>query len=236
LDRAWQEYQEEAAEFFRSLGLEAAADVTLKGVRTSHDVDVVVRSHHAGFDILWIVECKLWKTPVSKLHVLALREIVTDLGADRGILLSESGFQSGALEAANLTNVQLTSLAQVRSSASNDILSMRMRDLYDRNEHCKDRYWSLPKDVRIEHGLRMDVGAWGYSGARVIEYVADVLSRAFRGLYPVTSETQLAATASDLPRQFGSPTAVVTQLEPMVSELEGRLTNCESLLAARRQQ
>jgi hypothetical protein len=37
--------------------------------------------------------------------VLALRQIVTDVGADRGILLSEKGFQSGAVEAATLTNV-----------------------------------------------------------------------------------------------------------------------------------
>lgn len=94
----WDDYQEEAAEFFRSIGLEAETNVTLQGVRTSHDVDVVVRSDLFGFDLLWIIECKYWKQAVSKLHVLALREIVTDLGADRGILLSESGFQSGQLK------------------------------------------------------------------------------------------------------------------------------------------
>src|SRR5688572_5826143 len=105
--KAWKEYQEAAALYFRSLGLEAATDVAVRGVRTSHDIDVLVKSHHVGFDITWIVECKNWKTPISKLHVLALREIVSDLGADRGILLSESGFQSGAREAANLTNVQV---------------------------------------------------------------------------------------------------------------------------------
>src|SRR5215469_13423487 len=37
----------------------------------------------------------------QKLHVLALREIVTDFGTDRGILVSESGFQAGAVEAAS---------------------------------------------------------------------------------------------------------------------------------------
>ena len=93
------------------LGLNAVTDVTVKGVRTSHDLDVLVTSHYVGFDITWLVECKHWKTPVNKLHVLALREIVSDVGADRGILLSESGFQSGAIEAANLTNIQVTSLA-----------------------------------------------------------------------------------------------------------------------------
>jgi len=82
----WRGYQEEAAELFRSLGLDASTNVSIAGVRTTHDVDVLVRSHHAGFDVLWLVECKLWKTPISKLHVLALREIVADTGADRGIL------------------------------------------------------------------------------------------------------------------------------------------------------
>src|SRR5439155_25089010 len=72
----WKDYQEEAAEFFRKLGLEAQTDVKVKGVRTTHDIDVLVKSHHAGFDITWIVECKQWKSKVSKLHVLALREIV----------------------------------------------------------------------------------------------------------------------------------------------------------------
>jgi hypothetical protein len=36
----WREYQEDVAAFFRSLGLEAETDVTLQGVRTSHDLDV----------------------------------------------------------------------------------------------------------------------------------------------------------------------------------------------------
>ena len=86
----WNDYQEEVAAFFRSLGLEAQTNVTLKGVRTKHDVDVLVKSHHAGFDITWVVECKFWNSKVSKLHVLALREIVTDVGVDRGILLARA--------------------------------------------------------------------------------------------------------------------------------------------------
>ena len=103
--KTWKKYQEDAAGYFRSIGLNASTDVTIKGVRTSYDVDVLVTSYYVGFEITWVVECKQWKTPVNKLHVLGLREIVSDVGADRGILLSESGFQSGAIEAANLTNI-----------------------------------------------------------------------------------------------------------------------------------
>jgi len=142
---SWQEYQEEVASFFRSLGLEATTDFTVQGVRTTHDVDVSVKSHYVGFDVVWIVECKYWAKRVTKLHMLALREIVADVGADRGILLSEAGFQSGAVEAATLTNVHVTSLANLRSTASAEIMAMRLREIYDRVEALKERYWNIPK-------------------------------------------------------------------------------------------
>lgn len=225
---AWKEYQEEAASFFRSLGLDASTDVTVDGVRTTHDIDVLVKSHHVGFEITWLVECKQWKTRVSKLHVLALREIVADIGADRGFLLSETGFQSGAIEAANLTNVQVTSLAEVSATARNDIYSMRLRELYDRIEECNDRYWEIPKDHRIEHGLRAEAGELAYSGARIVELCRDLLSRAFRGRYPVKSEVLAAIATPGLPAQFNSPEEVVAAVEPMVNELEKKLSAYET--------
>jgi restriction system protein len=98
----WCDYQEETAAFFRSLGLDAQTNVTVQGVRTQHDIDVLVKMHHAGFDVTWAIECKHWKSKVSKLHVVGLRSIVQEIGADRGILLCEAGFQSGAIEAAQL--------------------------------------------------------------------------------------------------------------------------------------
>ena len=50
----WKDYQEKAADFFRSLGLDAEADVTIQGARTKHDIDVLVKSHYAGFDVTWL--------------------------------------------------------------------------------------------------------------------------------------------------------------------------------------
>jgi hypothetical protein len=41
----WKEYQEEVASSFRNLGLEADTDVSIEGVRTTHDIDVYVKSH-----------------------------------------------------------------------------------------------------------------------------------------------------------------------------------------------
>lgn len=219
----WKGYQDEAAEFFRSLGLSAETDVTLQGVRTAHDIDVVVRSKHVGFEVLWLVECKHWKSPVSKLHVLGLREIVNDLGADRGILLCEAGFQTGSIEAANLTNVQVTSLASLSIETRQDISAMRLRELYDRVEQSNDRYWELDKPYRKAMGLRPDLAESGYSGARVVEFCRELLSRAFRGLYPIETGHLGIFVREGLPATYSDIDAVIETVEYLVVELEGKL-------------
>lgn len=230
---AWSDYQDEAAEFFRSLGLEAATNVTVQGVRTKHDVDVLVKSRHGGFEVTWVVECKHWRSRVSKLHVLALREIVTDLGADRGILLSESGFQSGAAEAAALTNVHLTSLADSRKTASAEVYAMRLRELYDRLETCRVKYWDIPKRDRIEGGLRPDVFDHGYSGASVISFAEDLLRKGLRGSYPFETHAMWRHAIEGAPEVIGSVEDLYARLAPMLDELEARLAQCVEYLNRR---
>jgi restriction system protein len=222
----WSEYQEEAAEFFRTLGLEATTNATVTGVRTKHKVDVLVKSKHAGFEVTWIVECKYWNASVSKLHVLGLREIVSDTGADRGILLAEKGFQSGAGEAAALTNVHLTSLADARREASGEVFGMRLSELYDRVEKARDRYWSIPKGVRIEYGLRPEVSHVGFSGASVISLAEDLLRKGFRGVYPFESDYMFRSAVPSVPAVIDSVEALFCHLEPAINELEKRLDDC----------
>ena len=226
--KAWEEYQEESASFFRSLGMDAVADKTVQGVRTSHQIDVWVKSQHVGFEISWVVECKCWRTAVSKLHVLALREVVADLGADRGILLSEAGFQSGAAEAANLTNVQVTSLAALRTSTTDSIFAMRLGELLDRVTACKDLYWSIPKDIRIAFGLRPFMYEHTYSGAEVIEACIDILMRARRNRYPFESEAVWLITRFGAPKVFSSSREVAEFVSECVTELESKLSKATS--------
>jgi len=228
---AWQNYQEEAAAFFRSLGMDAQTDVTVEGARTTHDVDVLVKSRHIGFEVTWIVECKCWQTPVNKLHVLALREIVADTGADRGILLSESGFQIGAKEAAALTNVHLQSLAESQAAASAEVIAMRLSELNDRTQRCRTLYWELPKALRIQYDLRPDSGAFGYLGDAVVKLAESTLLKAFRNVYPFEADYMSRAAASrEFPELLSSPEQVVAHLEPLVAELEGKLMACVAAL------
>lgn len=111
---AWRDYQDRTAEFFRALGMDANVAERVIGARGQHDVDVAVRTSRAGIQQLWVIECKWWRRSVSKLHVAALASVVQDVGADRGILLSETGFQAGAIKLALLSNITLTSLAELK--------------------------------------------------------------------------------------------------------------------------
>ena len=222
----WRAYQEEAAEFFRTLGMTASTNVTLEGVRTKHAVDVLVEIELAGFSVRWIIECKHWKDRVSKLHVLALREIVSDLGADRGVILCETGFQSGAYEAAQFTNVQVSSLAELGASSGAALASFKLRELFNRSCGARERYWAMSKDDRIAKGLRGAVGdlSHTYTGTFIAEATERILSMAFRNAYPIALDPFDAVKLKcDLPEVLEGPDEVLALLEPFIKDLEGRL-------------
>ncbi|MGB5850874.1 MAG: restriction endonuclease [Rhodanobacter sp.] len=114
----WKRYQQATADVFRRLGCNAQEDLPVAGVRATHAVDVHATFLRAGILCTWIIECKLWKSRVTKEKVLALKSIVEDVGADRGIIVSEMGFQSGAQDAARGTNITLvTSLKEFERTA-----------------------------------------------------------------------------------------------------------------------
>jgi len=117
----WQKYQQDVAELFHSLGFAVELEKVVAGARGVHEVDVLARATFAGVAVTWVIECKLWQVAVSKEKVLVLAQVASDVGADRGFLLSESGFQSGAMRVAENTNVTLTSLPELLERAKEEL-------------------------------------------------------------------------------------------------------------------
>ena len=103
----WREYQEAVAEVFRNLGCRAEVEKKVVGARGSHKVDVFVTFQKFGRECRWIIECKLWSRRVDRSEVVKLQSIVQNIGADRGVIFTEIGFQSGAYDAAQNTNILL---------------------------------------------------------------------------------------------------------------------------------
>lgn len=235
----WRSYQVEVAEFFCSLGLTAQTDVSVRGARTSHDIDVVVRSSHGGVELCWLVECRYWKKRIPKSAVFALRQIVTDVGADRGFIFNEKGYQSGAREAAEHSNITLTSLAEFGDVAADDVCDHRLQCSIPRIDSCRQRYWALDKWKRIETGLRHDVGTVGYSAVVVMNAAELVVRQAQLGLMPIEYDRVTLAVLSyngvghghfvpETSSEAISKPDICERLEEEICDVERRLATAET--------
>ncbi len=120
--KRWKRYQQEVANLFTTQGCQAEIEKRVQGARAKHWIDVWVTFSHFGIDHRWAVECKDWQHPIRKEKVLAFKTLVEDVGADRGILVADAGFQRGAIDAAQLSNILPTSLVQLRAVTRDDLL------------------------------------------------------------------------------------------------------------------
>lgn len=102
----WVDLQNYVCRFLNEAGYTATSPCEIETVRGPVEVDVLVESPDELIKKI-ICECKFWNTAVPKEKVHAFRTVVGDSGASLGLLISKSGFQSGALEAAKYSNVML---------------------------------------------------------------------------------------------------------------------------------
>ena len=71
------------------------------------DIDVYARDATREPTLTIVCECKHWQAAVPKNVVHGFRTVMDEAGANVGFIISANGFQSGALEAANNTNIHL---------------------------------------------------------------------------------------------------------------------------------
>ena len=103
----WQELQEWCAQILRECGWNAETEVTVDLVRGQAEIDVLATETVQGREYKTLIECKNWAQRVPQQVVHSFRTVVADVGANTGYIVSKVGFQSGAYEAAEHTNVKL---------------------------------------------------------------------------------------------------------------------------------
>jgi Holliday junction resolvase len=96
------------ARLFESRGYQVQHDVRLRGRSgVEHQVDVLAYHHAPLHTSKIIIEAKSYQSSVDKDRVMKLIQIVNDLGADRGILITTSDFTPDAAKTAAGYNVDL---------------------------------------------------------------------------------------------------------------------------------
>jgi restriction endonuclease Mrr len=77
----------------------------VEGLGGTYIIDVTVRFQLAGMDFLVLFECKRHASPVKREHVQVLHAKIQSTGAQKGVVVAASGFQSGALEYARVHGI-----------------------------------------------------------------------------------------------------------------------------------
>lgn len=78
---------------------------------TAHDgtfqIDIMASFFALGVRMTIICECKQYKRPVERSKIVELQGKIQSIGANKGILLSTSGFQDGAIQYAKAHGISL---------------------------------------------------------------------------------------------------------------------------------
>lgn len=76
----------------------------------SYQIDGEIKFISMGVEIKILVECKHYKNPVKREQIQALYDKIRALGAHKGIFVTTSSFQSGALKYATAHGIALISV------------------------------------------------------------------------------------------------------------------------------
>ncbi len=82
-------------------------NVELEGKDGKRQIDVLITSNIAGFEIKTIIECKDYKNRISVGVIDALHSVMEDVNANKGIVVASNGFSSTAIKKAKRLGISL---------------------------------------------------------------------------------------------------------------------------------
>lgn len=103
----WIDLQKTVARVLSEAGFTTTSPKKLKLARGSVEVDVFSVDKATTPNIVYLCEAKHWSKNVPKTVVHAFRSVVSDYGANIGLIISKKGFQRGARAAAQHSNIRL---------------------------------------------------------------------------------------------------------------------------------
>lgn len=130
----WERLEHLVAAILAECGMDAQSNVNLTLPRGSVDVDVLAVENVNGIIYRIICECKNWRTNVPREKVHAFRTVIQETGANKGYIISRVGFQSGVLDAATATNIDLTTFLHFQELYFEKWFARRCWDIENANK------------------------------------------------------------------------------------------------------
>jgi len=154
----WKDLQNRVAKIFSDIGFNAEVEKDINLVRGKVNVDVFAIRKILNITETQIAECKYWTTAVPKSVVHSVRTILIDYGANTGYIISRNGFQEGAHEAAQNSNLHLFDFNQFQTEFRTqwinnvvdelELFGYPLRKYCDRMESFYDQYYEELDDAK----------------------------------------------------------------------------------------
>lgn len=111
----WRQFEHFVAMLHDNGHLEVDTNVKLAGRSgTTRQIDVLLTHHSLDGPRLLIIECKHYRRRIEQRHVDALRTVVDDVGAARGIIFTAAGAQRGAIRVARHYGIEIFAIRDLR--------------------------------------------------------------------------------------------------------------------------
>jgi hypothetical protein len=105
----WRDLQARVAGILSECGIDVEVGRRIVTTRATVEIDVYGTDRTATPPSIYLCECKRWRSAVPQGEVLAFSRVVADSEAHHGLFISAAGFQSGAYQTVQHTNIQLLS-------------------------------------------------------------------------------------------------------------------------------
>lgn len=112
----WEDLQNQCARILTECGFKTETEKVVRLVRGAKEIDVHAEESVQGRLNRIFCECKHWKTRVPQDVIHGFRTVLADGGANAGYIISMAGFQSGSIDAADLTTVNLVTWPEFQAA------------------------------------------------------------------------------------------------------------------------
>lgn len=101
----WRQLQTGVCRLLNEVGLTAEIEKKLKTPRGEVEIDVYAVDENSVDQIRYLIECKNWASPIPQSVVHSFTTVMHETGGNIGFIVSREGFQSGATQYMQNTNI-----------------------------------------------------------------------------------------------------------------------------------
>src|ERR1700730_16436453 len=112
----WQELEGMVFQAFQEMGYDASSNHEIATARGKVRVDVYAVQRSNPIPTIVLCECKHWNKAVDQNVIYSFRSICSDAGAHYGLIVSKKGFQAGAHESREFTNIHLLDFVEFQNT------------------------------------------------------------------------------------------------------------------------